>query len=144
MPAKGLKQVRHNVAKIIGEIGASMPERAVYEALLIIDGNAALLTPVDTSNLINSRFIEVKKAPDGIHGKMGYTAEYAAAVHEMSGKLKGQPREDFGVTRSGQAFGGGTKTGNYWDPNAEPEFLKKGAENARADIDRVVKKRMKL
>lgn len=144
MPVRGVKQVRKKMAEVLGEIGSSMPEKAVYEALLIIDGNAALLTPVDTSNLINSRFIEVKKAPDGVRGRMGYTAEYAAAVHEMSGKLKGQPRADFGVTRSGQAFGGGTGTGSYWDPNAEPEFLRKGAENARADIDRVVKKRMKL
>jgi hypothetical protein len=135
MPARGVKQVRKKMAEVLGEIGSSMPEKAVYEALLIIDGNAALLTPVDTSNLINSRFIEVKKAPDGVHGRMGYTAEYAAAVHDAPGTLLGTntPRDSNDSSR-----------GNAWDPNAEPEFLRKGAENARADIDRVVKKRMKL
>lgn len=135
MPARGIKQVRKKMAEVLGEIGSSMPERAVYEALLIIDGNAAPLTPIDTSNLINSRFIEVKKAPDGVRGRMGYTAEYAAAVHEAPGTLlgTGTPRSSSDPSR-----------GNVWDPRAEPEFLLKGAENARADIDRVVKKRMKL
>ena len=144
MPVKGIKQVRQNMAKVIGEIGGTMSEKAVYESLIIIDGNAALLTPIDTSNLINSRFIEVKKLANGVQGRMGYTAEYAAAVHAMSGKLKGKPRADFGKTAAGVSFGGGTGTGNYWDPNAEPQFLTKGAENAKADIDRVVKKRMHL
>jgi hypothetical protein len=135
MPVRGIKQVRKNVTDIIGEIGGSMSEKAVYESLIIIDGNAALLTPVDTSNLINSRFIEVKKLPTGVQGRMGYTAEYAAAVHNSPGTYVGanEPRASNDPSR-----------GNMWDPNAEPEFLTKGAENAKADIDRVIKKRMRL
>lgn len=130
MPVRGVKQVRQNMAKLIGEIGGTMSEKAVYESLIIIDGNAALLTPIDTSNLINSRFIEVKKLANGVQGRMGYTAEYAAAVHAAPGTLKGTPRPN--------------NNGEYWGPNGEPGFLTKGAENAKADIDRVVKKRMHL
>jgi hypothetical protein len=135
MPVRGAKQVRQNMARIIGKIGGEMSERAVYESLIIIDGNAALLTPVDTSNLINSRFIEVKKLPAGVQGRMGYTAEYAAAVHNSPGTYVGanEPRASNDPSR-----------GNMWEPNADPEFLPQGAENAKADNDRVIKKRMKL
>lgn len=135
MPVKGIKQVRKKVTDIIGEIGTSLSERATYEALLVIDASSALLTPIDTSNLINSRFIQVQKLPGGVFGRMGYTAEYAAAVHGAPGKYVGkdEPRDSNDPSR-----------GNMWDPKAEPEFLTKGAEMARADIDRVVKRFMKI
>ena len=55
----------------------------------------------------------------------------------MPGTLKGQPREHFGKTNNLSdfgpkqviEFGGGTGKGKYWDPNAEPEFLRKAFED---------------
>jgi len=62
----------------------------------------------------------------------------------MSGKLKGLPRTHFGKTRAGQEFGGGTGKGNYWDPHGEPQFLTKGFEETRDQIDAVVRKELSL
>lgn len=133
MPVKGIKQVRQNMSRTLGEISGQKAERAITEALIIGAGMAATLTPVDTSNLINSQFRIVRRAADGVHGQMGYTANYAAAVHNASGKLDGQPRDPNDSSR-----------GDFWDPNAEPEFLTKGFEMTRADIEAAIKRNMRV
>lgn len=120
--------VRKNLKALTDKIVGPMSEKTLTQALIIGGMYADLITPQDTGNLLRSRFREVKKSGNGWVGQYGYTASYAAAVHGMSGKLKGQPRADFGVTRAGQSFGGGTGVGNYWDPKGEPEFLTKGFE----------------
>src|SRR5690606_1839482 len=136
MPAKGMTQVKSNLTKLFETIAGPMTEKTVTEVISIGGLYADLLTPIDTSNLINSRYRSVTRTAEGWTGKYGYTAKDAAAVHGMSGKLKGQPREHFGMTsnrsefgpKKPEAFGGGTGVGNYWDPDAEPEFLRKGFE----------------
>lgn len=120
--------VRKNLAALGKKIAGPMSQQTVTEALVIGGMYADLLTPIDTGNLLRSRFREVTKSGNTWVGRYGYTAAYAAAVHGASGKLKGQPRGHFGKTRAGQEFGGGTQVGNYWDPDAEPEFLTKGFE----------------
>jgi hypothetical protein len=127
MPARGVKQVRNRITRIMGDISGPKAERAVTEALIIGGGMAATMTPVDTSNLINSQFRIVRKVGTKINGQMGYTAAYAAAVHDAKGTLKGQARDPNDGSR-----------GNFWDPAAEPEFLKKGFEMTKAAIDAVV------
>ena len=129
MPVKGIAGVKRNFRVAVENITEGTSERAVYAILSQGGAMAAQMTPMDTGTLVNSKFapqIDVKRGK--VTGALGYTAAYAAAVHEAPGKLKGQPRAHFGKTRDGVAFGGGTETGNYWDPNAEPEFLKKGFE----------------
>lgn len=144
MTIRGIEAAKRRTTAIVGRITANS-ERAVTEVLIIGQGYAAAMTPVDTGNLINSQYREVHTGPNGIEGRVGYTAAYAAAVHEMSGKLKGQPRRDFGTTRSGQGFGGGTGQGNYWDPDAEPGFLRKAfEEDGKADIDAAIRRNMRL
>lgn len=131
--------VRSNLKKLIEEIRGPMSEKTITTALIVGGMYADLLTPQDTGNLLRSRFREVVKSTNGWIGKYGYTANYAAAVHGASGKLKGQPRAHFGKTKAGQEFGGGTQKGNYWDPNAEPEFLTKGFErDGLAKIKQVI------
>jgi hypothetical protein len=131
MPARGVKQVRQKITRILGEISGPMAERAVTEALIIGGGMAATMTPVDTSLLINSQFRIVRKVGTEIQGQMGYTAAYAAAVHDAKGTLKGQPRDPNDGSR-----------GNFWDPAGEPEFLTKGFEMTKSDIDAAVKRNM--
>lgn len=131
---KGIESVRKNFSKTIEEIRGPRT-RKVLEAVLIEGAaNAAAITPILNSDLINSQYRDVEVTVNGMRGEVGYGVFYAAAVHDAPGTLKGQPREDFGMTsnRSSygptipKAFGGGT--GNYWDPDAEPEFLTKGFE----------------
>ena len=133
MPARGVKQVRQNITRIMGEISGPMAERAVTEALIIGGGMATTMTPVDTAALINSQFRIVQKVGTQVQGRMGYTAAYAAAVHDAKGTLRGQPRDPNDGSR-----------GNFWDPNAEPEFLKKGFEMTKDSIDKAVKRAMSV
>ena len=144
MAIKGMAQLRRNVRKQLTLAIPSHAERAMHIATSIIGGYATLMTPVDTSNLINSQYRIVKNTGTKIVAAIGYTAKYAAAVHEMSGKLKGQPRAHFGVTKAGVAFGGGTERGNYWDPDAEPQFLRKAGDENLSEIDQAVERAMKL
>jgi hypothetical protein len=120
-------------------------ERAVTKLLIAIEGQSMFLTPVDTSNLINSIGRQVQPLGDHYTGYVYYGAEYAKWVHDMPGTLMGEPRADFGTTRDGTAFGGGTGKGNYWDPHGEPEFLRKAGERvAREDAPRIVREEMGL
>lgn len=149
---KGIEQTKRNLNKLIDDIKGRKIARAIKSATIIIGTEAAVLTPVDTSNLINSQYTELLPQGSKIIGKIGYTASYAAAVHNASGKLKGQPRADFGITSNRSefgpqkpvSFGGGTGNGNYWDPHAEPHFLTKGADKAKDTVDAVVKKELSL
>jgi hypothetical protein len=93
-------------------------ERALNRLLFDASALAAELTPVDTGNLINSRFVNVTDFAKYIEGRVGYTARYAKWVAKMPGTLKGKPRL------------GGTGKGRYWDPDAEPDFLNKGMQRA--------------
>ncbi len=63
---------------------------------------------------------------------VGYKAKYALNVHEMTKMtLKGKPRADFGKTKAGVSFGGGTGKGKYWDPQgkAQAKFLEAPARD---------------
>lgn len=145
MPVKGIKRVKMNMRNLVTRITGPVTEKVVTEVMIVGMGYASLITPVDTSTLINSSFRELKSAPNGVKAKVGYTARYAAAVNAMSGKLKGEPRQHFGQTRAGVGFGGGTGVGNYWDPNAEPDFLRKGFErDGMADIKATIKRGYKV
>ena len=110
------------------ELQGKRTELAITTMLITAEGFTAPLVPIDTSNLINSMEREVWREGALWKGSIFFEAQYAAAVHEMPGTLMGEPRSDFGETREGVAFGGGTGVGNYWDPNGEPEFLETGVE----------------
>lgn len=136
MPMKGVKEAKAATKALVGRIAGDLTERTVTEILIIGAGYASILTPVDTSLLINSQYRQVAHVFGATFGRVGYTAAYAAAVNAASGKLKGQPRAD---------FGGGTGVGNYWDPGGEPDFLRKGFErDGKADIKAAIKRGMKL
>ena len=139
MPAKGVNRVRSALKETFDRIGGPMTEQAVTNALIIGGGHADALTPMALGFLINSRFRRVEKSGDGWTGRYGYTAVYAAAVHDAPGTLKGTntPRNP-------------TSLGNVWDgpngPNsAEPEFLVKGFErDGLEEIKASIKRDMQL
>lgn len=132
MAIKGMAQVRSNVRKQLTLAIPSDAEKAMHIATSIIGGYATLMTPVDTSNLINSQYRIVKNTGTKVIAAIGYTARYAAAVHEKPGTLRGA-----GVMRpSGR--------GNYWDPDAEPQFLSKAGDDNLSEIDQAVERAMKI
>ena len=130
MPVKGINQANKELDRISNQICDRMLEKGLYIAATVGAGYATLLTPVDTSNLINSQYIKVSNNSDGVSVTTGYTANYAAAVHSKPGKLKGKPRPN--------------KNGKYWDPQAEPEFLSKGFNDNLNEIWSAFNKAMKL
>lgn len=141
MPARNISRVKLNLKNKIEEISKERTERAIYAIVTQGSTVASLLTPVDTANLINSKFVTILPGGTGakMTGRAGYSAEYAKWVHDAPGTLKGQPRAHFGKTREGVAFGGGTEKGTYWSPNAEPKFLEKGFEQIKPHIPAILK-----
>lgn len=138
MPVKGLKEVRQQLKKVFGEIKGPITEKALTEVLITAAGFAATMTPIDTSNLINSQYRKITAYGNRVAGAIGYTAAYAAAVHAKDGTFlgKGIPRNPNDPSR-----------GNFWDPKgSQPEFLRKAFEDAdaRKAIDEVMQRHMKL
>lgn len=89
--------------------------RGMTQALIIGASEASVLTPIDTSTLINSQFRNVSAEGGRIKGTVGYTASYAVPVHDPQVKQ------------------------NFRRATAEKEFLKKGMENAESNIRAVLK-----
>lgn len=125
MAVRGIKQVKNNMRKLQAEIQGRRTEAAVYAVLSQGGAAAATMTPVDTSTLINSHFVEIRADGNKVTGRNGYSAEYAAAVHSALGVLKGQDRPG--------------NQGQYWDPNGEPHFLTAGFDQIAADVPRILR-----
>ena len=142
--ATGIDEVNSRMQDLIDRL-SQRAERAATRIAMTIEAYSMALTPVDTSNLINSIGRNIQPLGNKVVGTVYYGAQYAKWVHNMPGKLKGQPRADFGTTRTGVAFGGGTGKGRYWDPNAEPQFLKKAGDRAaREDAPDIIRQEMSL
>ena len=88
--------------------------RGVTQALILGASEASVMTPVDTSTLLNSQFRSVAKDGSKIVGTVGYTAEYAKYVHDPNVKQ------------------------NFRRSTAEKEFLRKGFEEAEPNIRAVI------
>ena len=125
MPVKGIERVRANYKRTVQRIAAQVSEGAVYAILSQGRALADTMTPIDISNLINSGYAPQINVTGGkVVGTVGYTAAYAAAVHEAPGVLKGLPRP------------GGR--GDYWDPHAQPRFLTEGFDQLRPSIPAIL------
>lgn len=117
---KGVRQAQQNLDKLIGDIQGRKAARAIQSALIIGSSQAALYTPIDTSTLINSQFRELNVNGTMLTGRVGYSANYAAYVHDPN-----IPQ-------------------NFKRSTAQKEFLTKGFEDTRDVIDRTIKKEMAL
>lgn len=93
--------------------------RGMTQALILGASEAAALTPIDTSTLINSQYRDVNTEAGRVVGRVGYTAAYALPVHDPDNP------QDF--RRAG----------------AQKEFLKKGFERAEPNIRKALKGALK-
>lgn len=113
MSVKGISRVKRKFTMFSKDIDQVRTDTAVYTILSEGGALAQLMTPIDTGNLANSQYApQITHSVGHTKGTIGYTAEYAGAVHEMPGVLKGMPRAN--------------GSGNYWDPDAKPKFLTEG------------------
>ena len=92
---------------------------AVLRACIAGANEAGVLTPIDSSDLLNSQFKTVRKEGTKIVGTVGYTADYALPVHDPD-----NPQ-------------------TFRRASAEKSFLTKGFERKLVDIDGIVRKEMK-
>ena len=122
----GVRKLKGNISRFFKDISEKKTEAAVYQVANEGLAMSNTLTPVDTSNLINSQFSPIiESTATGKAATVGYNANYAFYVHERSGKLKGVPRAN--------------GNGYYWSPDAEPQFLKKGFDAIEGQIPNIIK-----
>lgn len=88
--------------------------RGMTQALILGASEASVMTPIDTSTLLNSQYRRVETEGTKVVGTVGYTAAYAEPVHNP-GNVQ-----------------------NFRRPSAEKEFLAKGFENAEPNIRAVI------
>ncbi|OAR71561.1 hypothetical protein AYO00_09345 [Enterobacter hormaechei] len=117
---KGISQAKKNLNALVGDIQGRKVVRAMQSALIIGGSQATLYTPIDTSTLINSQFREITVNGNRVTGRVGYSANYAAYVHDPS-----VPQ-------------------NFRRATARKEFLTKGFEDTQRQIDAVIAKEMYL
>ncbi|EPQ9955527.1 HK97 gp10 family phage protein [Enterobacter hormaechei] len=117
---KGISQAKKNLNALVGDIQGRKVVRAMQSALIIGGSQAALYTPIDTSTIINSQFREITVNGNRVTGRVGYSANYAAYVHDPSVPQK------------------------FRRATARKEFLTKGFEDTQRQIDAVIAKEMSL
>ncbi len=88
----------------------------VHRALIMGGAEASVMTPIDTSTLLNGQYREVRREGSRVIGTVGYTAEYALPVHDP-----GNPQR-------------------FRRATAQKEFLTKGFERARPAIEQELEK----
>ena len=106
-------RITNNLPQFVGRV-QKQAARSMTQALILGASEAASMTPIDTSVLINSQFRDIKAEAGRIVGTVGYTAAYALAVHDPA-----NPQ-------------------NFRRAGAEKEFLKKGFEQAEPNIRAVI------
>lgn len=111
-------RITNNLGRFIERID-DKAQRGMTQALILGASEAAALTPIDTSTLINSQFRQVVKEGGAVVGRVGYTADYALPVHDPA-----NPQ-------------------NFRRAAAEKEFLKKGFERAEPNIRKALKGALK-
>lgn len=107
----GLDQVTANLNKEIQRV-RGRNRLGIQKVANFIKGVAVSLAPIEFGPLRQSAFFKTKETPSGPEATIGFTAEYAGAVHEAPEKLRGEKRT------------GKTARGNYWD-GGENKFLEK-------------------
>lgn len=153
MSVTGIEEVTLRLKATLEEAAGPKTEAAITQMQIVALGYADQMTPVITSNLVNSRYRRIiTRTETRMVGEFGYGAEYAAAVHNAPGTLKGKPRSSVDPF---EAYANNpdrpTRTafaddrGNFWDPDGEPKFLKKGVNRMlRDDANDILLRTMKV
>lgn len=127
---KGVEQLKRRMNTVLTKTIPQKAEKAVFAAITTGGAIANTYAPVEYGFLRGSQYRKIQLSGTAYIGAVGYTADYAAAVHDAKGTLKGKPRP------SGR--------GTYWSPSGEPKFLSSAFDDNRQDIDNTVYKVMKL
>ncbi|MDX7136583.1 HK97 gp10 family phage protein [Enterobacter hormaechei] len=117
---RGISQAKKHLNDVISDVKGRKVIRALQSAMILIGARAAYYTPIDTSTLLNSQYRELINNGVRLTGRVGYTANYAVFVHDPNVP---------------QTFRRAT---------AQKEFLTKGFEDTRSQIDAVMRKELSV
>lgn len=106
-------RITNNLPQFVGKVERNAA-RGLTQGLILGASEASVLTPIDTSTLLNSQYRDLRKDGSKIIGSVGYTADYALPVHDPD-----NPQ-------------------NFVRATAEKEFLRKGFERAEPNIRAVI------
>lgn len=119
---------------------SSLTDRGVKRALTKIGGTilarADQYAPIDTKALINSGFHKVEETSTGYMLRVGYMQEYALWLHEAPmGSWHAAP---VGTKVYDQGKGQPPRIKTASNPNATPNWLGRGLEEAEPIINRMI------
>lgn len=126
---KQAQDIQRNAKKLAAETIPRNIERALTGVGIVVGNKALEYTPIEFSMLVNSQYRAVDAYPNRYSVRVGYTADYAAALHERE-DWSPRPVED--------------KKGPAWNPNAKPKFLTDAAEETRIEYTRIMLGDLKL
>ncbi len=115
---KALKQKRKQFEREL--------KRRLTASAIVVQAKAMEYTPIEYGALQNSQYREAVK---GNSITIGYTADYAAALHE---------RDDWSPRPVDQ------KDGPAWNPKAKPQFLTKALEEKRPEVMKILSGALQL
>ena len=115
----GKAKVVNRLPQFVADV-AVRGERGMTAALIVGASEASVLTPIDTSTLLNSQYKAVRRVGGKITGTVGYTADYALPVHDPDVKQ------------------------TFRRASATKEFLRKGFEQAEPNIRAILKGAIKV
>lgn len=116
MAVTGIDTVLRNLRSQISQIEGATQE-GLLAAGLFVQGESQEKTPVEFGVLNNSAFTQITGP---LRVSVGYTAEYAAFVHEMPA------------------------TNNFTKPGTGPKFLEKAVKNNVPEILKIIQVRAKI
>lgn len=123
------QQINRNVRKLTEREIPLNIERALTVVAIIVGNKALEYTPIEFSMLVNGQYRTIDAYANGYTARVGYTANYAAALHERT-DWSPRPVED--------------KKGPAWNPNAKPKFLTDAAKETKIEYTRVLLGDLKL
>lgn len=145
---KGLAELKRNIDTVVRNTIPQNAERALYVTLTLIENRSLEYVPLDTANLLNSRFKTIEQYGAVTIGRIGFTASYALPLHspKPGGKMDGwQPQtpEDRAMRMSAANYPTSGVSGGY-NPSATQDWLNIGLNEAWPEIQRAVKEEMSL
>lgn len=87
---KGVSQLQAKLGKL-DPLTKGALSRGVARALAKVEGDAKLITPVDTGHLRASLHVTGRSIPDGAQGEVSTTVEYAPYVEFGTSRQQAQP-----------------------------------------------------
>jgi hypothetical protein len=134
---KGLAELKRNIDTVVRNTIPQNAERAMYTALTLIENRSLEYVPLDTANLLNSRFKTIEQVGVVTFGRIGFMAAYALPLHspESGSKMDGwKPRPVPSPFKPTVGY----------NPNATQDWLNIGLNEAWPEVQRAVKEEMTL